>query len=439
MAATVLVSLVVTVVAGALLTRRSLERQAVEALGRQVDLIAAQRGRDGGRPNDGLGEFLATEQQRLAILTVPQAELLLPVDAVSGLSAGPSRSAAPWRSAGTAFSTRHGATVRTRSCCCARPTARRPTGRRSCSGSGSPGSSAPSSRRWPRSCSRERWPVPSRGSPRRADTLRRGSTPAPLPVDGPSEIAVLATSFNELAAELARTQDAERSFLLSVSHELKTPLTVVRGHAEALADEVLQPRAAGPVIEREARRLERLIQDLLDLARLRRHAFSVRAEPVDLGAVAHTVVERYERQSEAAGVGLEAIVEKGAWAQADVDRVVQALSNLVENALRATPRGGRVTVIAAPGRLDVVDDGPGLAEADLERAFERFYLHERQGAGPHVGTGLGLAIVRELAGAMGGTATVHEHRGRRLDLLDPAARPPTSATGRAPKRRTACG
>jgi len=95
----------------------------------------------------------------------------------------------------------------------------------------------------------------------------------------------------------------------------------------------------------------------------------------------------------------------------DPDRVLQALSNLVENALRTTPPGGAVRLLAGPGRLDVVDDGPGVDEADLPRAFERFYLYDRANDGRRVGTGLGLAIVRELAEAMGGSVDVRSEVG----------------------------
>ena len=105
------------------------------------------------------------------------------------------------------------------------------------------------------------------------------------------------------------------------------------------------------------------------------------------------------------------MAEPGSVAVGDPDRVLQALSNLVENALRSTPRGGTVEILAAPGRLDVVDDGPGVDEDELPHAFERFYLYERHCGDRQVGTGLGLAIVRELAEAMGGSAEARSQPG----------------------------
>ena len=242
-------------------------------------------------------------------------------------------------------------------------------------------------------------------------SLASGESPRPVPVAGPTEVASLAASFNHLAHELRRTQDAERSFLLSVSHELKTPLTAIRGHAEALQDGVLEPAPTGTVIEREARRLERLVGDLLDLARLRRRAFAARAERVDLEEIALAAFERHTLAARSFGLELQVLAEPDAVATGDPDRLLQALSNLVENALRSTPRGGTVRIVARPYRLEVVDDGPGIAEADLERAFERFYLYDRYEGERRVGTGLGLAIVRELVEAMGGAAEVRSERG----------------------------
>jgi signal transduction histidine kinase len=137
----------------------------------------------------------------------------------------------------------------------------------------------------------------------------------------------------------------------------------------------------------------------------------VRAEVVDLEEVALSAFRRHESAARSFGVGLEVLAEPGATATGDSDRVLQALSNLVENALRSTPRGGSVRIVARPGRLEVVDDGPGLGADDLDRAFERFYLYDRYAGERRVGTGLGLAIVRELAEAMGGSTEVRSEPG----------------------------
>jgi two-component system sensor histidine kinase BaeS len=219
-------------------------------------------------------------------------------------------------------------------------------------------------------------------------------------------------AFNDLAEQLARAREAERSFLLSVSHELKTPLTAIRGYAEALQDGAIEPEDVAATVVAEAARLERLVGDLLDLARMNRTDFGVHPSDIDLAEVAEDAVRRYEQQADVFGVSLVAVADGPSPAIADADRVLQVISNLVENALRLTPRGGEVRVIAAPGVLRVEDTGPGLEPEDRERAFERFYLHERYGRERPVGTGLGLAIVKELVEAMGGSVEVASEPGR---------------------------
>jgi signal transduction histidine kinase len=244
-----------------------------------------------------------------------------------------------------------------------------------------------------------------------ARTLAGGTHPEPVPVEGATEIATLARAFNDLTAQLQRAQEAERNFLLSVSHELKTPLTAIRGYAEAVEDGAIDPREAAATVASEARRLERLVRDLLDLARMNRTDFNVHNTEIDLGEVAEDAVRRYGKQAHDFDVELLAVTESPAPAIADADRVLQVVSNLVENALRLTPPGGEVRVVAAPGVLRVEDTGPGLAEGDTEHAFERFYLHERYGRERQVGTGLGLAIVKELTLAMGGNVAVESSPG----------------------------
>ena len=246
-----------------------------------------------------------------------------------------------------------------------------------------------------------------------ARSLTRGTHPDPVPVEGAAEVATLAAAFNELAAQLRQAQEAERNFLLSVSHELKTPLTAIRGYAEAVEDGAVDPREAAATVASEAKRLERLVRDLLDLGRMNRTDFNVVNTEIDLSEVAEDAVRRYEQQAGSFGVELQAVADGPAPAIGDADRVLQVVSNLVENALRLTPPGGEVRVVAQPGVLRVEDTGPGIAETDTEHAFERFYLHERYGLERKVGTGLGLAIVKELTLAMGGSVDVESRPGTR--------------------------
>ncbi|HXH87287.1 MAG TPA: HAMP domain-containing sensor histidine kinase [Gaiellaceae bacterium] len=243
-----------------------------------------------------------------------------------------------------------------------------------------------------------------------ADATRSLATatgaPPVVPVEGPRELASLARSFNEVAVHLATAREAEQAFLLSVSHELKTPLTAIRGYAEALQDEALSVEEAAATIVAESRRLERLVGDLLDLARMRKAEFSFRREPIDLRDTALEAVRRYESQAREFGVALALVGDDAAPALGDADRTLQIVSNLVENALRLTPAGGSVEVVARPGEIQVRDTGPGLGPDEVERAFERFFLHSRYGRERPVGSGLGLAIVQTLAEGMGGSVAV---------------------------------
>jgi signal transduction histidine kinase len=238
-----------------------------------------------------------------------------------------------------------------------------------------------------------------------AGELAAGRSPEPVPREGTDELDELAGAFNGMSAQLALARDAERAVLLSVSHDLRTPLTSIRGYAEGIEDGTVEPREAAAVVGREAGRLERLVGDLLALARLRQGVLEVRSEPVDLAAVAHEAEERLRPAARAAGVEIR--VEGGAGpATADHGRALQVATNLLDNAIRVSPRGGAVTVAVAPGELRVADRGPGIPDAELPHAFERFHLRARTGNGSPEGAGLGLAIVRELTEAMGGTAGV---------------------------------
>ena len=236
--------------------------------------------------------------------------------------------------------------------------------------------------------------------------LAEGEAGVTVTPEGPRELRELAVSFNDMNAKLAKAQETEQAFLLSVSHELKTPLTSIRGYAEGIGDGTVKPDDGAAVIGAESSRLERLVGDLLESGRMRKAAFTVRREAVDLAAVADDVARRYEATARDAGLTLLISTEAGGGAVADHDRVLQVVSNLVENAIRCTPAPGTVTITTAPGAITVSDTGRGLTSDDLPRAFERFYLYTRYGTDRPVGTGLGLAIVKELTEAMGGAVSV---------------------------------
>jgi len=239
------------------------------------------------------------------------------------------------------------------------------------------------------------------------------------------ELASLARSINAMAANLARSRGLERQFLLAVSHDLRTPLTSIRGFAEAIADGAAPDHErAAAVIAAESRRLERLVGDLLDLAKLDARQFPLHLQSVDVAEVASVTAAGFEPEVDEARLRLHVdLPEAGtALANADPDRLAQVVANLVENAIKFAASQIAVGVSPVDGgvRLVVDDDGPGIAPEDLPHVFERLYTSARHPA-RRGGSGLGLAIVAELVAAMGGTvrAASPEQGGTRVEVALP--------------------
>jgi two-component system sensor histidine kinase BaeS len=239
-------------------------------------------------------------------------------------------------------------------------------------------------------------------------------------VDGDGEVAEVASAFNDMAAGLERAQTEQRAFLASVGHELKTPLTTVQGYTEALLDGTVDDpadrRRSLLRVHAETIRLARLVQDLLDLARLGRGQFAVSAVDADVGAVlreaAAAAAERAARRQVTVTTRLDAQLH----AHVDPGRLRQVLDNLLDNAARSSPSGRQVLVAARPlpgGGVEaaVVDQGPGIAAEDLPHAFDRGYLWSRYRGTREVGSGLGLAIVKALCDAMGITIRAESGHG----------------------------
>ncbi|GAA4545340.1 histidine kinase dimerization/phospho-acceptor domain-containing protein [Pseudonocardia xishanensis] len=245
---------------------------------------------------------------------------------------------------------------------------------------------------------------PLRRTASAAHELRTGRRDVRVPVRGPGEVAEVAAAVNELADALARSETRQREFLLSVSHELRTPLTSVRGFAESLVDGLVDGPDAGRTILREAQRLDRLVGDLMELARLEADDFRLDPVPVDLAAVVAEAAPVWAQRCRAVGVELR-VETTAAPVHADPRRLRQVLDGLAENALRVTPAGGPLVLAARPpGILEVRDGGPGLAPEDYAVVFERGTLHERyRGHRPVGAGGVGLALVHGLVERMDGT------------------------------------
>jgi signal transduction histidine kinase len=390
--ASVLAGISLSSLVGAYLVRRSLEQNAFDGLQRQVGLLARQD----VHPAPGqFGRFLATQDERLSVLPKQQARLLLPDKPTGRITINGHEYLYATKASGSEVVVllRTASSVRAES----RPfwVALAAAGGMGCL------LAAAVAALLARSIARPVLKV-SRASSR----LAEGRDPEPLAIVGPTELRSLAGSFNTMADQLRRARAAERSFLLSVSHELKTPLTAIRGYSEALDEGVLTPQRTVKVIRTEAARLERLITDLINLARLDQQRFDIHPRTVDLAEIARESVTRHAARARDLGVQLGVESDPSALATADPDRLLQAVSNLIENALRCTPLGGTVALVVQPGNLTVKDTGPGIAPDEVSRAFERFFLYRRYNGNRSVGTGLGLAIVRELAQAMDGEARV---------------------------------
>jgi len=239
-----------------------------------------------------------------------------------------------------------------------------------------------------------------------SDEIAHGNYAVHVPVGpGGNEISHLSERFNEMAARLAATEERERQFLMSVSHELRTPLTAIKGHVDALRDGLVDdPELVGAsleVVASEATRLERLVGDVLDLAKLRAHRFTVQTEEVDMGRLIEHAYGSFGDEARRREIDYELQgSETAPTIITDGDRVLQVITNLLKNAFRWTPDGGSIDVLLESSngtvRVDVVDSGPGISPEDAQRIFSPFVSRDTQG------TGLGLPIARELAGALGG-------------------------------------
>ncbi|MFP3881027.1 MAG: sensor histidine kinase [Actinomycetota bacterium] len=254
-----------------------------------------------------------------------------------------------------------------------------------------------------------------------ADASRQvasGDMTARVPAVGDPDLDQVAGAFNDMATDLEASRQREREFILGVGHDLRTPLTTIGGYAEALEHGDLDREELariGGVLGVQTRQLGRLIDDLSTLARLEQAEFSLREEPVDVGAHVTEMVEGFERRASELGVGLSVDADRGVYLDTDPDRLGQIAQNLVENALRHTPEAGsvKVTVRGEPEAvvIRVEDTGIGISEEDLPHVFDRHYVGKRRSIHKE-GTGLGLSIVKGLVDQMGGTVSADSNPGK---------------------------
>ncbi|MFE1800443.1 sensor histidine kinase [Streptomyces sp. NPDC059517] len=238
-----------------------------------------------------------------------------------------------------------------------------------------------------------------------------------VPVTTQDETGILAVAFNDLTERRERMEAQRKAMVADIAHELRTPLTNIRGWLEVARDGIVDPDPELLAsLHEEALVLQRVIDDLQDLAAAEAGTLALHREPVRADELLEQVVAAHRVAAEAAGIGLCTAVDGTPWLDADPLRMRQALGNLVSNAIRHTPADGTITLSA--GRhgdelhFQVADTGGGIASEDLTSVFERFWRAEKSRSRRTGGSGLGLPIVRQLVTAHGGTVTVTSEVGK---------------------------
>lgn len=250
-----------------------------------------------------------------------------------------------------------------------------------------------------------------------ADAVGDGDLTVRVPEMGSPDFRRLAHSFNRMVAELERADEQRRNLTADVAHELRTPLHIIQGNLEGVLDGVYEPTPdhLNATLD-ETRALARLVEDLRLLSLAEAGQLTLVKEPVDLTEFLTDVQTSFSGTAEALGVDLRVETETGLRVVADPGRLDQVIGNLVANALRHTPRTGRITLAASStprgARITVADTGEGIPAEDLPFVFDRFWKGDRaRTRAEGAGSGLGLAIARQLVQAHGGQIEVESQPG----------------------------
>jgi len=243
-----------------------------------------------------------------------------------------------------------------------------------------------------------------------AQAVAAGDIDQQVPVTGPPEVRTVAESFNRMTQAVKSAQQTQHDFMVNVSHDLKTPLPSIQGYSQAIMDGASpDPVQSASVIHEEAARLNRMVAEITDLARLQDGQIALKMVPLDLSQIVTAIGQRLAIVAEKKAIDLHIEADPLPPIQGDGDRLTQVVTNLISNAIKYTPREGKVSVKTQVNNggveLSVRDNGVGIPADDLPRIFERFYQVEKARS-PRRGTGLGLAITREIVQAHGGTISV---------------------------------
>lgn len=270
--------------------------------------------------------------------------------------------------------------------------------------------------------------APARELTDAARAFSQGDRTTRISSDRDDEFGEMADAFDAMADTVDDEDQLRRTFASDVAHELRTPLAILRASVESIQDGVVAPHTESIAsLHEEVLRMSRLVEDLETLAQADAARFSLRREPLDLGAEVRTVAVGFRDRFAEGGIEFQDRIEE-VYVEADADRIRQIVANLLSNALKFTPAGGRVTMAVADREgyavIDVSDTGPGIPVDEVDRVFDRFYRGRAIRAG---GSGIGLAVVRDLARAHGGDVSVEirPEGGSRFQVVLPS----TSGSG----------
>jgi len=266
--------------------------------------------------------------------------------------------------------------------------------------------------------------VPIRRVTNAAEEIARGNYEQQVPVDGPKEVKGLAESFNQMSKQVKHSQQMLRDFVADVSHELRSPLTSIKGFAQAMVDGTAKGTEAqlkaATVIEDESKRMMRLVEELLEFSRLESGQVTMVKEPVDLKELLQQCHEIFSMHAEEKGIKLKTDIEPLPPVIGDIDRLEQVFSNLLDNALKHTPADGEVSITARHpnpnfAEISITDTGPGIPAEQMRHVFERFYRADPSAG--KAGAGLGLAIARQIVLAHRGDIHAKSTLGKGTEFL----------------------
>ena len=264
---------------------------------------------------------------------------------------------------------------------------------------------------------------PIRELTRATHAVSEGDLSQQVPVRSNDELGELAQAFNKMSSELSRSVNTRKQMTADIAHELRTPLSLILGHAEAVHDGVLPPsRENFEIIREEAERLEHLVNDLRTLSLADAGELSINPQTVEPDRLLQEVAAIYQYQTQRKNIALDLdIASPLSNVAVDPGRMTQVLTNILDNALRHTPDGGRIILSAKDANdqveLAIEDSGPGLKAEDIERIFDRFYRTDSSRQREDGGSGLGLAIARSIVQAHGGQLLAESETGKGLKVI----------------------